>query len=181
MKLPFKSEPKPYELVQVGDTEIGILEIPKLGSLSPNESLYISKHTAHLPDIRMMAVDLAEAIAAKSNIPTNEAYDALIAGDSAMLGIHIREFAEFQQMLEKRRVENTIALATAVLRYRINPEWDLSHTGDSSLIHPKLVEEIANFANNERSGWIKQEESEPEGKESEVKVGDGIKEPVVAS
>ncbi|HYX18628.1 MAG TPA: hypothetical protein VE944_30535, partial [Nostoc sp.] len=83
LRLPFKTSPKEFEKVTVGNVEIGELELPKYGDISPNERLFIK--AANLADIRIAAVKLAKDIAIKSDKKVIEIYNALTQGDSDSL------------------------------------------------------------------------------------------------
>lgn len=157
LKLPFKTAPSGFEKVVVGDRTIGELEIPKMLDLSPNERIFIKEALLDYPDLRTSAVKMARAIATKSGQKLLDVYNALTLGNTEELGEYLEEFIEFQDLMDRVTSQRRLVMATALLRYRVEPEWTIDHSGDANLIHPKLVEAIADFAQKEESGW-----SEPE-------------------
>ncbi|WP_445634539.1 Tail assembly chaperone [Nostoc sp. DSM 114161] len=150
LKLPFKTSPQKFEKVVVGNSQIGELELPKYGDLSPNERLFIKSQ--NLADIRLEAVKVAKSIATKSGKAVIEIYSALTQGDSESLADYLEEFVSFQDLMEDNSVARNLVLATTVIR-RLVPEWEVENTGDPTQIHPKLLELIIEFAKNEESGW----------------------------
>ncbi|MFN6572383.1 hypothetical protein [Dendronalium sp. ChiSLP03b] len=150
LKLPFKTSPKEFEKITVGNAEIGELEIPKYGDLTPNERIFIK--AANLVDIRMAAVKLANAIAAKSGGKVTDIYYALTQGNAASLGEYLEDFVNFQDLMEENSKSRNSVLATAIIK-RLVPEWELENTQDFNQIHPILVQEVADFARKEESGW----------------------------
>lgn len=105
------------------------------------------------PDIRSEAVRMAKLISAKSGMKLLETYNALTQGSTEILGDYLEEFIHFQDVMEKSSQHRRLVLATAMLKFRLVPEWEMENTGDANLIHPKLVEAIADFAQKEESGW----------------------------
>jgi hypothetical protein len=150
LRLPFKTTPKEFEKVTVGNPEIGELELPKYGDISPNERLFIK--SANLADIRIAAVKLAKDIAIKSDKKVIEIYNALTQGDSDSLQDFLEEFVNFQDLLENNTVSRNLVLATAVIQ-RLVPEWQVENSGDPNQIHPQLLDLVIEFAKNEESGW----------------------------
>lgn len=157
LKLPFKTAPKEVETHLVGNPEIGELEIRRLNDLSANERIFIREQNKDLPDLRTSAVKMARKIADKTGMKLLDVYNALTGGNSELLGDYLEEFIEFQSLMEESGSSRRVVMATAILKYRLLPEWEIEDTGDANQIHPKLVEAIADFATKEESGW-----SEPE-------------------
>jgi hypothetical protein len=62
------------------------------------------------------------------------------------------------EFLESLDTKN-IVYATAVIRFRLAPEWTIKQTIDPNVIKPELVTKIAEFAYKEQNGW---EEAKPE-------------------
>ena len=153
LKLPFKSYPKAFERITVGNSEIGELELPKYADLSPNERIFIKEKTALIPDIRNSAIKMARAIATKSGKRMVELYNALVSSDSEVLGDYLEELVEFQQLMEESSRQRNLVTATAVIKFRLVADWDIENSSDAEQIHPQLVEAIAQFARNEESGW----------------------------
>lgn len=152
-KLPYKTSPKEFEKVTIGNSEIGELEIPKLGDLSPNERTFIKELSKDLPDLRQLAVRLAKDVATKSGKKLLEVYDAITIGDAEALGEHLEEFVCFQDAMDANTANRSLIMATAIIKMRICPDWNLENTGNAEEIHPKLVKLIAEFGRNEESGW----------------------------
>lgn len=150
LKLPFKTSPKEFEKVIVGNAEIGELELPKYGDISPNERLRIK--AANLTDIRIAAVKFAKDIAVKSDKKVIEIYNALTQGDSDSLQDYLEEFVNFQDLLENNTASRNLVLATVVIQ-RLVPEWEIEDSGDPNQIHPQLLDLVIEFAKNEESGW----------------------------
>lgn len=163
IKLPFKTSPKGFEKITVGNAEIGELELPRYFDLTPNERLFIA--SANLADIRTEAVKLARTIATKSERTLLEVYNALVYGDAQSLGDYLEEFLQFQELMEDTQRARNFVLATAIVK-RIVSEWTLENTQDVNQIPPALVKEVANFARKEESGWT--EEAAPEITEEEL-------------
>jgi hypothetical protein len=198
LKLPFKTTPREFEKVTVGNPEIGELEFPKYGDLSPNERAHLKLLLKDVPDLRASAVKLARKVSNKSGIALTEVYNALVSADTEVLGEHLEEFVEFQALMEDNAKQRELALVTTLIRYRLNskPEeevnscdlainclqtllakyyssidapklvntlrkeidsklelWSISDTGNPELLHPKLLEAIAEFGRNEENGW----------------------------
>jgi hypothetical protein len=154
LKLPYKTTPKEFEKVAVGNTEVGELEIPKLGDLSPNERTFIKQASKDLPDLRKLAVKLAKDIAAKSGKKLLEVYNALTTGDAEALSEYLEEFVSFQDAMEDNAQRRELIMATAIIKMRLEGDWGIENTGNAEEIHPKLVNLVAQFARNEESGWV---------------------------
>jgi len=150
LKLPFKTSPQQFEKVTVGNPEIGELELPKYGDISPNERLFIK--AANLTDIRLAAVKLAKDIAVKSGKQVIDIYNALTQGDSESLAEYLEEFVTFQDLMDEAADARSLVLATAVIQ-RLVPDWKLENTGDPNQLHPQLLTLIIEFAKNEEAGW----------------------------
>lgn len=151
LKLPFKISPQEFEKVVIGNSQVGELELPKYGDISPNERLFIK--SANLADIRISAVRLAKDIAAKSGKKIIDIYNALTQGDSESLADYLEEFVNFQDLLEENSTARNLVLATAIIQ-RLVPDWQLENTGDPNQIHPQLLALVIEFAKNEESGWV---------------------------
>ncbi|MBW4598916.1 MAG: hypothetical protein KME29_04710 [Calothrix sp. FI2-JRJ7] len=162
LKLPFKTTPREFEKVTVGAPEIGELEFPKYGDLSPNERAYLKTLLKDAPDLRASAVRLARKISTKSGTKLTDVYNALVSADSEALGEYLEEFVEFQALMEDNAKQREIALVTSLIRYRLHKEWTIDDTGNPELLPLKLLEAIAEFARNEENGW---QEAQPEQQE----------------
>lgn len=159
-QLPFVVAPQPYELAEVGSNRTGKLQIKKLGSLSPNEQRYIKQLSKDLPDLKRDAVRLAQRIAKEQGFSAVDVHSALIQGNAELLSDYLDEVLEFQEAINRVAEQREQFLATAILKFRVDGEWEPEHTGDANLIHPDLVREIALFATREENGWA--EEAPPE-------------------
>lgn len=150
LRLPFKTSPKEFELIVIGNAIIGELELPKYGDISPNERLFIK--AANLVDIRISAVKLAKVIAVKSDKNIIEIFNALTQGDSEPLMDHLEEFVTFQDLMEENSSARNLVLATIIIQ-RLVPEWQVENSGDPNQIHPQLLDLVIEFAKNEEAGW----------------------------
>ncbi|BDA74363.1 No_hits_found [Calothrix sp. PCC 7716] len=128
LKLPFKTTPREFEKVTVGNPEIGELEFPKYGDLSPNERAHLKFLLKDVPDLRASAVKLARKVSNKSGIALTEVYNALVSADTEVLGEHLEEFVEFQALMEDNAKQRELALVTTLIRYRLNskPEEEVN-------------------------------------------------------
>ena len=151
-RLPFKTAPRP-QTVSVGDEEIGILEFPKLYDLTPNERLFIKEFLKDEPDIRLEGVKLAKAIAQSSGKSVGETYAALTNRDTEALGEHLEELIDFQEKMERSGEKRELATVTALIKFRLLPEWSASDTDDTEQLSPKLRSRIYEFSQKEASGW----------------------------
>ena len=149
IRLPFKTAPQGFEKITVGNPEIGELEIPKMGDLSPNE-----RQMKDYPDARKLTATMAVDIAKSSGMKSAEVYQALISSDYGMLSEHLEKFVEFEEAYSQVARHRTLVTATAILKFRIVPEWEIENTQDENQIHFLLVKAIAKFATNEESGWL---------------------------
>jgi hypothetical protein len=154
LRLPYKTAPKESEKVTIGNSEIGELEISKLGDLSPNERTLIKQLSKDLPDLRQLAVRLAKDIATKSGKKLLEVYNALTSGDAEALGEYLEEFISFQDAMDANTTNRSLIMATAIIKMRVCLDWTIEDTGNADEIHPKLIELIAEFGRNEESGWV---------------------------
>lgn len=158
--LPFITAPKAFESVEVGSANCGVLAIKKLKGLSVNERKYLKELTKDLPDLRKEAVRMAKTIAAEMGTKLVEVYSALTAGDTEYLSDHLEAVLEFQDKMEQVTEQRIPALATTIIKFRIDPAWAIEDTGNADTIHPELVAAIAEFASNEESGWAQPEAAE---------------------
>lgn len=173
LKLPFKIQPKAFEIVAIGNDEIGILELPKLQDLSPNERIFIRESMNKSVDLREEAVKIARVISQKSNIPLLEVYNALTTSNTETLSDYLEDFLKFQSLVENHSEHRELVLATVMLR-RLVSEWKIENTGDSAQIHPKLVQLVAEFAAKEESGWTVEQSALTEedlGKQEKTRTG----------
>lgn len=151
-KLPFVSEPK-SEYIEVGTPESGTVKVQKLYDLTPNERIFIDEQK--LPDLRLEAARLSQTIAEKSGKSMVEVYNALTSGDSSSMAEFLVELIEFQNLMGETSKKRQQATATAIIRFRVAKEqdWTLQDTQNPDQIHPKLIQELADFAAKEEAGW----------------------------
>lgn len=176
-KLPFKQSPQPT-IVPVGDPETGILEFPKLYDLTPNERLFIKEAMTDEIDIRFEAVNLAKELAAKNNQPVSVMFDALTSRDTEVLSDHLEVMLSFADKMEKSGEKRITATVTALIKFRILPDWTLTDTNDVEQLLPKLRQEIYNFSEKEASGWA---EEEAKAKLTDVDLGKSQTAPLTVS
>lgn len=151
MKLPFKTTPREFEKVTVGNPEIGELDFPKYGDLSPNERAHLKLLLKDVPDLRASAVKLARKVSNKSGIPLTEVYNALVSADTEVLGEHLEEFVEFQALMDDNAKQRELALVTTLIRYRLNPKYEMIKTWDLSFeLLDKLIDQHANGIDSSR-------------------------------
>lgn len=148
--IPFKTSPQEFDRITIGNSQIGEIELPKYGDLSPNERLFIK--AAKLTDVRIAAVKLAKDIAAKSNQQIIDIYNSLVQGDSESLADYLEEFVNFQDLLEENSFARNLLLATVIIQ-RLVPDWKTEDSGDPNKIHPKLLELVIEFAKKEENNW----------------------------
>jgi hypothetical protein len=157
--LPFIILPKSPEVVMLGNEEIGTLNIPKLGHLSINEQRWIKEELKDVPNINQEAVRLAKKVAESTGYALVDVYTAFTGGDRTLLQNNLEEVLAFQDALNTSSEQRSLVYATAILKFRVLPEWTIADTSDSKKIPLALVEEIAAFAFNEEARWV---EPDPE-------------------
>ncbi len=169
MKLPFVVEPKAVETVAVGNEATGILNIPKLGDLSPVERRFLKQQ--NLIDIRREGIKLAAEIATKEGARLSDIYSALIQNDMTALSDYLGELIIFQDLVDEANDQKALALATAILRFRVmrDEDWTIEDTLNTDLLPPALVKEIVIFAHREETGWA--EETAPPENPSDEELG----------
>lgn len=150
--LPFVTRPKSYEMVRIGNPDIGELDIPKLGDLSVNEKIFIKQCLNGHPDLQQLAAGLAQNIAKSTGKKVVDVYNALTSGDTEFIGEHLGDALQFNKEFSEYTETRRSAMATAILR-RIASDWTLEQTGDPVELHPLLLAEIAEFGYNEELGW----------------------------
>ncbi|MEH2070008.1 MAG: hypothetical protein V7K47_17915 [Nostoc sp.] len=102
-QLPWVTEPqKVQEYAEIGHPNYGVVKIPRLGSLTPNEELAIADYYIGLKN----------------------------------------------ESLSEAKIE----IATILLKYRVDGDWTRNDTLEIQSF--PLVEDLYNFANNERSRWV---------------------------
>lgn len=152
-RLPFKVTPKQFQVEQVGAEDIGIIEIPRYNDLTPNERMFIDSHMKDKPSLQDETVKVSQQIAEKSGKGLFDIYAALTQGDIQLLQTYLPEFMRLQNIQKEVTPIEKQVYATAILKFRILPDWTLEDTGDPGKIHPELVQAIADFAKKELNGW----------------------------
>ena len=97
--LPWKTAPKPFSLVLVGNEEYGTIELPKKGNLTVNEAQFIREQTKGFPDVQQKAVELAYEISAKEGITKVEAFEALTSGVTSVSFVVAKPAKEGQDFI----------------------------------------------------------------------------------
>ena len=162
--LPFVVQPKAVVKERVGSEDYGVLEIRRINDLSVNERKYIRQQTEHLKDPNKEAVRISQAIADESGLPLVEVYEALVSGNTEFLEEHLEAMIKFQDLINEVTVTRQIVMATAILRFRVDPEWTVEDTGNDNLIHPELLKAVIEFAQKEESNWKEPAKPEEEAK-----------------
>jgi hypothetical protein len=164
VKLPFDVEPKAQPIQErVGNEDIGILKLPRINDLSPADRLFIRNTSKTMPNIQREAVKMAKAIAASAGMKLVEAYEALVGGDTEVLGEYLEEILAFQDLVEEVSAQRPQIMATAMLR-RVVPDWTLEQT---QTLSSGLIQSLAEFANKEEHGWeVATEAAEPVSEET---------------
>lgn len=146
MKLPFKTTPRQFEKVTVGNLEIGELEFPKYGDLSPNERAYLKASLKDVPNLRESAVKFARKISSKSGLPIVDVYEALVGADLEKLVDHLEEFVEFQALMDESKEKRRLAMVTTLIRYRLNPKPE--EVKSCELVLDTLQDLLTKYASN---------------------------------
>lgn len=109
--------------------------------------------------IERETLELAQKLQAeKPPMEFSELVSKIMAQDTEILANNIAIVQEWNEKQEKLRDDRQVILATALIRYRLDPEnqWDINDTKnalkDQSLSY-KLVIKLAEYAENERNHW----------------------------
>lgn len=170
--LPFITQPKAAETVEIGNDRTGILEIKKLGGLSINERKYLQQLTKDLPDLQRLAVKMADSIvksraAEGEKLELIDVYTALTKSNVEYLGNQLDAVLDFQDAMKLVNEQRAMALATMIVKFRIDPAWTEQDTCD---LHPELLTLLAQFAAGEETNWADAEPgAEPEPTEEDLK------------
>lgn len=156
-KLPFKTAPKSFERVVVGNAEVGEIELPKMYGLSVNEELFIKKEMKGLPDLQEVAISTAKKISAQMGVPLFEVYTALNTSNTDVLAEHIGEMIGLQNLANDTALHRKLAMVTAVLKYRVDSEWGMEDTANPEQLPAQLMNMIYEFTQKEQAGWVEPE------------------------
>lgn len=152
MPLNYEIQPQEPKTESVGNKEVGVIKIPCFGMLLESERNFIEENSEGLPDLRQECVRLANAIAKETGKSMQEVYDALTNSDAQALSSHLETLVEFTNLMQKVGSKRQLIKATAIIRFRLEPEWTIEDTANPKLIHPGLVRLISNFAQRETEG-----------------------------
>jgi hypothetical protein len=136
--LPFITPPAPRTTRQIGNEQVGVLEVEVRGGLTVGESATISELLAEEQSSFVRGAQIADAIAKEENISLTEAFqiiESAIAGrpleaeaDAIRLK-HAERIAEVARVYAKAGQANLEATVTALVRSRCNlPAWTLDDT-----------------------------------------------------
>lgn len=136
--LPFITPPAPRTTRQIGNAQVGVLEVEVRGGLTVGESATISELLAKEQSSFVRGAQIADAIAKEENISLTEAFQVIesaIAGrpleaDADAIRLrHAERIAEVARVYSKAGQVNMTATVTALVRSRCNlPSWSLSDT-----------------------------------------------------
>lgn len=154
-KLPFVVAPKiQSKLVNLGDENVGVVEIEKRGYLSVAEKSFVDSVMQNSDSISGI-VRLASEVGRKRKITTEKAYLLLISAidgtgtGAAVNAIHNdygQELAVIQAQMAESVQRKAIAATTVLIQTRINPEWDIE---DTMTLQPELLAEFSRFYDSE--------------------------------
>lgn len=136
--LPFITPPAPRTTRQIGNAQVGVLEVEVRGGLTVGESATISELLAEEQSSFVRGAQIADAIAKEESISLTEAFQVIesaIAGrpleaDADAIRLrHAERIAEVARVYSKAGQVNMTATVTALVRSRCNlPSWSLSDT-----------------------------------------------------
>lgn len=154
-KLPFVVAPKSKtKIVQIGNEEVGMLEIEKRGYLTVAEKSFVDSVMQSSDGITGL-VKLASSIGRKRKITTEKAYTILIGiidgSGSGSLSNNIAdeygaEISSLQAQMGESVQRKSIAAATILIQTRINSEWSIE---DTMTLQPELLAEFSRFYDSE--------------------------------
>jgi hypothetical protein len=136
--LPFVTPPAPRTTRQIGNEQVGVLEVEVRGGLTVGESATISELLANEQSSFVRGAQIADAIAKEESISLTEAFqiiESAIAGrpleaDADVIRLrHAERIAEVARVYAKAGQVNMTATVTALVRSRCSlPSWSLSDT-----------------------------------------------------
>jgi hypothetical protein len=136
--LPFITPPAPRTTRQIGNLQVGVLEVEVRGGLTVGESATISELLAAEQSAFVRGAQIADAIAKQESISLTEAFQLIenaIAGrtlepDADAIRLrHAEQIAEVARVYSKAGLVNMEATVTALVRSRCNlPHWTVEDT-----------------------------------------------------
>ena len=136
--LPFITPPAPRTTRQIGNEQVGVLEVEVRGGLTVGESATISELLAQEQSAFVRGAQIADAIAKEESISLTEAFQLIenaIAGrplepEADLIRVrHAERIAEVARVYAKAGQANLKATVTALVRSRCNlPAWTLDDT-----------------------------------------------------
>lgn len=156
--LPFITPPAPRTTRQIGNAQVGVLEVEVRGGLTVGESATISELLAEEQSSFVRGAQIADAIAKEESISLTEAFQVIesaIAGrpleaDADAIRLrHAERIAEVARVYSKAGQVNMTATVTALVRSRCNlPSWGLS---DTEAMDKPLFDGLWQLAQDEQS------------------------------
>lgn len=156
--LPFITPPAPRTTRQIGNAQVGVLEVEVRGGLTVGESATISELLAEEQSSFVCGAQIADAIAKEESISLTEAFQVIesaIAGrpmeaDADAIRLrHAERIAEVARLYSKAGQVNMAATVTALVRSRCNlPGWSL---GDTEAMDKPLFDGLWQLAQDEQS------------------------------
>lgn len=148
----YKSKPE-YEMVVVGDLEVGEFEIPKYGSLTPKELNFIISETEKIDSYQDQYLEVLFKVAGTNNIGLQEA--AEILKENKTIDSSLKE--EWKDLLKIQarsdQIDNQIDTVYAlVMLWRIAPTLTKSEL-EAEIKSQKLLRALADFGIKERNQW----------------------------
>jgi hypothetical protein len=157
IKLPFVVAPKSQSRpVQIGNEDVGIIEIEKRGYLTVAEKSFVDSVMQQTDGISSL-VRLAGVIGRKRKITTEKAYTLLISildgsgsssGANAIADEYSAELSEIQTQMAESVQRKAIAATTILIQSRINSDWSVD---DTMTLQPDLLAEFVKFYDEEES------------------------------
>jgi len=190
-KLPFVVEPRRKPIIErIGNDESGIIEIERRGYLTTGEKAFfqqVQQYDGGTTEI----VNISRKIARKHSLGMDKAYNltiAIITGtkksddkEASLLASIEEEFAEdltnVVKGLAASQVREDLVMATCLLRYRIDSDFDIETIGS---IHPDLISGLAALYREEdrRSTEAFNDEETEKNSTTNVSIEEAEKKPI---
>lgn len=154
--LPYKYPKQSPTVVEVGDPQCGIIEIPRYDSVTPAETHFITENTKDLPDPLGALCKMVDTIAKTSGIEKKEIWKLIQNNQVNDLFLN-----DPQGMAELRKIQEQVAgirqaiVATAVLKSRLPEcrELTIEQVLENGFVHPRLLRHLEEFYQKELNGW----------------------------
>lgn len=158
--LPFVVQPRRQPIIElIGSEDSGKIEIKRLGYLTSGEKSFVQQvqqYDGGTSDI----VTLSRQVARKYGLSMDKSYNLILviisgdrvsdSSDEEIMQQIETEFAEhltnIVRGLSATQVREDLVMAACMLRYRVDPEFDIS---DISGIHPDLISGLATLYRDE--------------------------------